>query len=267
MFTVSGFWQLAKLLPVCCMLQLFKRSRCFNADYFGCSLGADEHMTYLALEMRPPVVLDGIVRASRQEFADLGPVIAKLCLLLHQDQILFLCPGSMIDARVKVIYIPADRQNPAIWKGYRPESPLGATIIAAVLHAVMISACGRIADIKLSAFCAVCEVLFVSMQQGPRPRRSWHTQKGSASHQGRHLSRSCLPWRPGRCLAKLFHIFGPCCCTSCTSRASSCRKAQPGEEGVSMMCHAERFAQGSTCRPVLTSAFQCLVVLGMSKVF
>lgn len=66
---------------------------------------------HLAPHCAVPVVLDGVVGAAGQELRDLGPLVAVLCVLLHQHAVLLLGPLPPLDAGIQVI-VPSVAGNP-----------------------------------------------------------------------------------------------------------------------------------------------------------
>mmetsp|Transcript_3158 Transcript_3158/g.9795 ORF Transcript_3158/g.9795 Transcript_3158/m.9795 type:complete len:215 (-) Transcript_3158:225-869(-) len=60
----------------------------------------------LAPSGRVPVVLDGVVRAPRQQLGDLRPLVAVRLVRFHENAVLLLAPAVALDVRVEVV-VPA----------------------------------------------------------------------------------------------------------------------------------------------------------------
>ena len=60
------------------------------------------------------MVLDGVVRAARQQLGDLGPLVAQPLVGLDDDAVLVLGPRRLVDARMQMVVPPAVSEG---WDG------------------------------------------------------------------------------------------------------------------------------------------------------
>ena len=87
----------------CCGTCLRSNSCCATAA--PAAVPRDPGLTclHLALHSAVPVILDGVVGPAWQILSNFCPLIAKLCVLLHQGVILVVCPVTTFDVWIKVV--------------------------------------------------------------------------------------------------------------------------------------------------------------------
>jgi len=63
---------------------------------------------------RVKVILDTVVRAARQFFSDVGPLVAKTFMEVKNFLFFFFIDWSLVDARIQMVVPSIDRQDKTI---------------------------------------------------------------------------------------------------------------------------------------------------------